>query len=97
MQNINNIRDEYRGFALFSDIEDKELQSRNRAVVLANMMQDHMNKQKKLQGKGAALVLGYFNALPEEERASVKEAFTIAMKDRGFIKIVKKEEDAPSA
>jgi hypothetical protein len=97
MTNVNNIRDEYRGFALFSDIEDKSLQSRNRAVVLANMMQDHMNKQKKLQGKGAALVLGYFNALPEEERASVKEQFTLAMKERGFIKVVQAKEEVPNA
>ena len=89
MTNINNIRDEYRGFALFSDIEDKDLKCRNRSVVLANMMQDHMNKQKKLQGKGAALVLGYFNAIPEGERAAVKEQFTLAMQERGFVKVVK--------
>ena len=83
---------EYKGFALFNDIEDASLRNRNRAVVLANMMQDNMNKQKKLQAKGAGLVLGYFNALPEGERAAVRDNFTRAMAERGFIKIEKAAE-----
>ena len=73
----------YNGFNLFNDIDDLELRSRNRAVVLANLFQDN-SKDAKTTPKGAHLILGYFNQIPEGERKVVKEKFVVAMKERGF-------------
>lgn len=79
MQNKN----EYKGFALFNDVEDEALRIRNRAVVLANIAESNI-KDKRINAKGAALVLGYFNQVPMAERAAVKEKFKADMIGRGF-------------
>ena len=76
--------DNYKGFALFNDVEDAELRTRNRAVVLANIAEDNMREQK-LSPKGVLLVLGYFSSVPEKERAKVQTAFVESMGQRGFI------------
>lgn len=77
-------QNEYKGFGLFSDIADEALRLRNRAVVLANIAEDNMNKEGRITPKGAALVMGYFNAIPEQERALVFEKFKSNLQERGF-------------
>lgn len=58
MQNQN----EFKGFSLFNDIEDIDLRTRNRSVVMANMAEDHIDrKTKRVSPKGAALILNYFS------------------------------------
>lgn len=79
MTQINN----YKGFELFNDIEDDTLRTRNRAVVLANIAEDH-TKDRRINTKGAALILGYFGAIPNEERKAVKDKFVNDMQQRGF-------------
>ena len=74
----------YKGFELFNDIEDNELRNRNRAVVLANMAEDH-TKDRRINVKGAGLVIGYFSQIPEEDRDIVREKFATAMQQRGFL------------
>ena len=77
---------DYKGFALCSDIEDKELRIRNRGVIMANMADMYMDKKtKKISLRGAGLILGYFECIPKEERNAVEERFTSVMKERGFI------------
>lgn len=76
-------KNDYKGFALFNDIEDEALRVRNRGVVLANIAADNMTGST-INGKGAALVLGYFNQVPEHERSKVKKAFVDNMLSRGF-------------
>jgi hypothetical protein len=73
----------YKGFDLFNDIEDDALRIRNRAVVLANMAEDH-TKDRRINAKGASLIIGYFNAIPAPERNTVRVAFADNMKQRGF-------------
>lgn len=73
----------YKGFELFNDIADAVLRTRNRAVVLSNMAQDH-SKNQRINAKGVSLILGYFNQIPEEERNNVKEQFATVMQQRGF-------------
>jgi hypothetical protein len=73
----------YRGFDLFNDIEDEALRTRNRAVVLANMAEDH-TKNRRINAKGSMLILGYFNEIPKEERAVVQKKFKEDMVQRGF-------------
>lgn len=77
------MKDTFKGFDLFNDIEDVILRTRNRAVVLANMAEDH-TKSKLISPKGAALILGYFQCVPVEERQMVTEKFQSNMKERGF-------------
>jgi len=77
------IQDNYKGFALFSDVMDKEVRIRNRATVLANISQDNM-RENKLSPKGVSLVLGYFSSIPEDERLAVRAAFVESMNSRGF-------------
>lgn len=80
---MNENQNEFKGWSLFKDIEDNVLRTRNRAVVLANIAED--NTQKKLiSPKGAALILGYFNRIPDNERLGVKERFSETMIERGY-------------
>lgn len=81
IENIKRIA--YKGFNLFNDIEDYALKTRNRAVVLANLASDN-SKSALISPKGAALILGYFQQIPEDERQDVKKAFSEAMISRGF-------------
>ena len=73
----------YKGFDLFNDIGDGTLKARNRGVVMANISEDH-TKNRKISPKGAGLVLGYFFAIPAEERKAAQDAFVINMNSRGF-------------
>lgn len=73
----------YKGFDLFDDIEDSALRTRNRAVVLTNMAEDH-TRDRRINAKGAMLILGYFSSIPEGERAVVRNKFTENMKERGY-------------
>lgn len=73
----------FKGFSLFND-QDEPLRSRNRAVVLTNIAEDYGTKDKKISPKGAALMLGYFAAIPPEEREGLSKKFADAMNQRGF-------------
>ena len=73
----------YKTLPLFNDIEDEELQSRNRAVIMANVSEQY-TRGNKITAKGAALILGYFNCIPDVERKAVQEKYIVAMKERGY-------------
>ena len=70
--NVNETLNEYRGFALFNDVEDVELRNKNRGAVLANIIEDGMNGSK-IRHAATADVIGYFSNIPEECR---KETLT---------------------
>lgn len=76
---------EYKGFSLFNEIQDKELRTRNRAVILANITEDNLTPNKRVTPKGAVLVLGYFTCIPDEEKADTEKAYARAMQERGFV------------
>lgn len=80
---MNENLNDYKGFSLFSDIEDAVLRTRNRAVVLCNIAEDH-TKQKLISPKGASLILGYFSKIPDNEKLGVKERFSETMIERGY-------------
>lgn len=77
------MQNNYKGFDLFNDVEDVSLRTRNRAVVLANIAEANI-KERRINAKGASLILGYFNQVPMAERAPVKEKFKADMISRGF-------------
>lgn len=61
---------EFNGYSLFTDLEDKEAQIYNRARVMKNMMMDN-SKDKVVNAQGKFLIIGYMNQLPTEDRAAV--------------------------
>ena len=75
--------DNYKTLPLFSDIEDVELRARNRAVVLANVSEQY-TKQNKITAKGAAIVLGYFNTVPDVDKRDLMAAYEGQMRERGY-------------
>lgn len=77
------MNNEFRGFSLFND-QEEPLRSRNRAVVLGNIAEDNMDKNKRISGKGAMLMLGYMSAIPIDERKEVAAKFAENMNQRGF-------------
>lgn len=74
---------EFKGYTLFNDIDDAALRNRNRAVIMANIAEFH-TKGKKITPKGASILVGYFNAVPKDERLTVHEQFAQNMKERGY-------------
>lgn len=73
----------YKGFDLFNDIEDEALRNRNRAVVMANIVEDN-TKAKRINAKGAGLLIGYFNAIVSEDKRNVRKLFEEFVKQRGY-------------
>ncbi|AXH71971.1 MAG: hypothetical protein [Podoviridae sp. ctbj_2] len=63
----------FKGFSLFTEVEDKELQAYNRGRVMMNMMEDHLGKDGSVSQKGAFLVLSYFERIPVAERIVAME------------------------
>lgn len=74
---------EFKGYSLFNDIEPVGLRNRNRAVVLTNIAEDNM-KDRRINPKGAGLILGYFNNVPIGDRLDVQTKFQQFMHERGF-------------
>lgn len=74
---------EFKGFSLFNDIEDAELRNRNRAVVMANIAKDH-NRNGLINAAGAALIIGYFDRVPQVDRGSVLKTYVQRMYEEGF-------------
>jgi len=74
----------FKGFSLFKDLEDKELQAYNRARIMLNIMEDHIDKKtNQVTPKGGHLVLSYFAAIPEAERASAQKIAEDMFNKRG--------------
>ena len=74
---------EFKGYSLFTDIEDADLRTRNQAVVMANMVEQN-TRDKKITPRGASLILGYFYKLPEQDKAVTQEKFAQRCKEMGY-------------
>lgn len=79
----NEKENNYKGYSLFNDIEDEDLRTRNRAVVLTNLSEDN-SKNGKIKPQAAGTILGYFNQIPEHERGPVAAEYVKQMQLRGF-------------
>jgi hypothetical protein len=78
------VENNFKGFSLFNDVEDTALRARNRAIVLANISEDHRTKESRINVKGVALIMGYFGNIPKEERKEVSSLYVEEMNKRGF-------------
>ena len=76
-------KNEYKGYTLFNDIEDSTLRNRNRAVIMANIMEFNTRKMK-VSPKGASLLIGYFERVPLADRKEVNNNFEVQVKERGY-------------
>jgi hypothetical protein len=73
----------FKGFELFNDVEDKQLQARNRGVVMANIACDH-SKDQRINAKGVELICGYFTLINPDDRANAREEFAKEMVKRSW-------------
>lgn len=74
----------YKGFNLFFDVSDESLRSRNQAVVMANIFEDHQ-RDGKLSINGTGLLLGYFDCIAHQFRGLVNNKFQLLLKERGYV------------
>lgn len=75
---------DFKGYALFNDIEDEVLRARNRATILANMCEDN-TRDHLVSESGIELMKGYLDNVPHIERYETYAQFQQQMKDRGYV------------
>lgn len=73
----------FKNFPLFNEIEDSSLRKRNQAVIMANILEDSF-VAGKCSAKGASLIMGYMNNIPNQDRKEVLKEFMEQTKQRGF-------------
>jgi len=71
---------DYNGYDLFLDVEDQELQTRNRAVVLWNIYEMN-SKNGRTSPRGVSDMVGYVNALPGKERQATINKFRTILEE----------------
>lgn len=76
-------QDLYKGYSLFADVEDFELQTRNRGATMANILQENFDADK-VSPRGASLLAGYLFAIEPGDRKYVMKQFIIQANERGF-------------
>lgn len=77
------MKENYKGYSLFNDITDRTLRVRNRAVVLANITEEN-TVNKLITSKGVALLFGYFDLVPDDEKLEVQMRYKTALSERGY-------------
>lgn len=66
---------DYKGYELFTDVEDADLQARNRAVVLWNIFETNA-KNGKASPKGVVDMIGYTKNVPGDQRKAMLHKFS---------------------
>jgi hypothetical protein len=79
----NEILNEYKGYSLFNDVEDKGLQERNRGVVLANLAENGMSGDK-VRHSATADIIGYFQEIPDADKLGVLNVMKATLEDRNI-------------
>lgn len=62
---------EVRGYSLFNEVEDKVVQTYNRARILKNIMTDYSDADRNVSQTGEALIYKYFEGIPVDDRRDV--------------------------
>ena len=74
---------EYNGYELFEDIEDVDLQARNRAVVLYNIYEDNKMSGSTATPRGVADMVSYMKEIPGHNRAAVMAKLHVLTSQQG--------------
>ena len=82
MHNNNN---EFKGYSLFNDVEEKDTQRYNRARILVNIMEDHSDAKRNVNLTGLMLCKGYFDLIEPEERDVILEETKKLLEKKGII------------
>ena len=75
----------FKGYSLFTEVEDHELKARNRATVMVNILEEHYSREaNKVSPVGLKNILEYFQEIPVFEKAVAYAAFEDILKQRGI-------------
>lgn len=75
----------FKGYSLFVEIEDFALRARNRAVIMANIFEEHYNSALgKVSALGLKNILEYFKEVPDLDKAQAFAAFNTILQERGI-------------
>ena len=67
-----------KGYSLFKDAPSGAIRTQNRARVMINIFEDHLElqgKQARISASGMAVLMKYFSHIEQEERKDVYEVF----------------------
>lgn len=73
---------EIKGYGLFNEVEDKAVQTYNRARSMKNIMLDHSDKDKNISAAGNMLLIQYFSMVPEADRQAVHSKLAELLKQK---------------
>ena len=73
--------DNFNGYPLFNDVEDFELRTRNRGIIMANIMEDNTT-DGIVSSRGIKDVTGYYSKVPAHEMQAVYDQCTASMAER---------------
>lgn len=76
-------KDNYMGYNLFLDVEEIESRNRNRGQVMLNIFEDHCT-DRRIGPAGMVAILGYFKAIPSDERMEALEYFKAMTTKAGY-------------
>lgn len=79
--------DKVHGYSLFNEIEDRPIQTHNRAIVLANIVEDNLYPDGRVTQGGMTYSLEYMDALPKEDYADVYLAFRAELVTRRLLSV----------
>ena len=78
--------DEVEGYPLFKEMEDKGLQTRNRAIVFANIVEDNLYaKTGMLTEGGKLLVSTYWEAIGGHDNDELGDTIIKELEERGIL------------
>ena len=81
-EKVNSIQ----GYPLFNDTEDKHTQRQNRAVILANIIEDNLYDDTGVVTQtGMLYSLQYWDQIPDEEKKVIYEMLKREVSGRGLI------------
>lgn len=84
MQKPDVLPKKYKGYHLFNLVDDLETRANNRGAMLCNIYEEFSRADGTSSSHAMALIMGYFNEVPEDERDRVREFFIVHANDRGF-------------
>lgn len=74
-----------RGYSLFNEVEDVDLQSKNRVVTLANILEDNLYEDGKVTQGGMQYSMEYYEQISKEDRVLVYSGLQVELKKRGML------------